>query len=157
MNPDLVAVPPGVVTATLPEAPAPTVAVILVALTTVNALAATPPNVTAVAPVKLVPVMVTLVPVFCDVGVKEVMVGAATKVNPALVAVPAGLVTVILPVVPAATTAVMVVGLTTVKEVALVVPNFTTVVPVKLVPVMVTVMPGPADVGVKELIAGTNR
>jgi len=55
------AIPPGVVTATAPAAPAPTTAVMLVALTTVNEAAATPPNVTEVAPVKFVPVMVTVV------------------------------------------------------------------------------------------------
>jgi hypothetical protein len=42
--------------------PAGDVAVIEVALLTVNELAAVLPNFTAVAPVKLVPVMVTLVP-----------------------------------------------------------------------------------------------
>ncbi len=62
MNPASVAVPPGVVTLTLPEVPdAPGVAVIDVALTTVNEVAAVPPKLTAVAPVKLVPVMVTVV------------------------------------------------------------------------------------------------
>jgi hypothetical protein len=49
-----------VVTLTLPVAPAPTAAVILVALTTVNEVAAVPPKLTAVAPVKFVPVMVTV-------------------------------------------------------------------------------------------------
>ena len=55
VNPVLVAVPPGAVTTTLPLAPVPTIAVILVALLTQNCLAATPPNVTEDAPVKLVP------------------------------------------------------------------------------------------------------
>ncbi len=56
--------PPGVVTATstAPAACAGVVAVMVVALTTVTLVAGTPPNVTAVAPVRLVPVMVTLVP-----------------------------------------------------------------------------------------------
>ena len=54
----------GVVTRTLavPAVPAGVVAVMLVALTTLTLVAATPPMVTPVAPVKLVPVMVTLVP-----------------------------------------------------------------------------------------------
>ena len=54
-------VPPGVVTRTLavPAVPAGVVAVIVVAFTTVTAVAAVPPIVTAVAPVKLVPVRVT--------------------------------------------------------------------------------------------------
>ena len=54
-------VPPGVVTRTLavPPVPAGVVAVIEVALTTATLVAAAPPRVTLVAPVKLVPVMVT--------------------------------------------------------------------------------------------------
>ena len=57
-------VPPGVVTviSTAPALPAGEVAVICVALLTVNEVAAVTPNFTAVAPVKLVPVMVTEVP-----------------------------------------------------------------------------------------------
>jgi hypothetical protein len=56
-------VPPAVVTvtSTLPI-PGGDVAVIWVGLTTLNAPAAAPPNLTAVAPDKLVPVIVTLVP-----------------------------------------------------------------------------------------------
>ena len=56
--------PAAVVTTTLavPAVPAGAVAVIVVLLTTVVFVAATPPIVTPVAPVKLVPVMVTLVP-----------------------------------------------------------------------------------------------
>ena len=56
------AVPEGVVTDTIPDAPLPTVAVIVVAELTVKVVAATPPKLTAVAPVKLIPVMVTTVP-----------------------------------------------------------------------------------------------
>jgi len=54
-------VPPWVVTRTLavPALPAGVVAVMVVAFTTVTAVAAVPPIVTAVAPVKLVPVTVT--------------------------------------------------------------------------------------------------
>ena len=56
-------VPPGVVTLTdaVPAVPAGVVAVIDVALTTVTDVAATPPTVTAVAPVKSVPVIVSTV------------------------------------------------------------------------------------------------
>ncbi|MNL11978.1 hypothetical protein D3C87_1328370 [compost metagenome] len=55
------------------------VAVIRVALFTVNDVADTPPNVTAVAPVKSAPVMATLVPPAVGPlpGVRAVMVGAA--------------------------------------------------------------------------------
>ena len=54
-------VPPGVVTRTLatPALPAGVVAVMVVAFTTITDVAAAPPIVTAVAPVKLVPVRVT--------------------------------------------------------------------------------------------------
>jgi hypothetical protein len=47
----------------------------LVAETTVNEVAAVPPKLTAVAPVKSVPVIVTVAPCAALVGVKEVMVG----------------------------------------------------------------------------------
>ena len=70
------------------------------------------------------------------------------------VAVPAGFVTLTLPVVPLAITAVMLVALTTLKEVAFVPPKLTADAPVKLVPVIVTVVPLPADVGVKEVMVG---
>ncbi len=59
VKPANVPVPDAVVTETTPEAPAATVALMLVALTTVNAVAAVPPKLTAVAPVKFVPVIIT--------------------------------------------------------------------------------------------------
>lgn len=58
VKPVPVAVPPGVVTDTLPDAPKPTTAVILVGEITLNELAAVPPKLTAEVPVKPVPVMV---------------------------------------------------------------------------------------------------
>ena len=76
--------PPGVVTVTSTvPVPAGEVAVIWLALLTLKEPAALPPNLTAVAPVKLVPVIVTLVPpadgpVF---GLTLVTVGGAAKVN----------------------------------------------------------------------------
>ena len=74
-------VPPAVVTvmSTVPL-PAGDVAVICVAPLTVNELALAAPNFTAVAPVKLVPVMVTLVPpaVVPLFGLIAVTVGAGT-------------------------------------------------------------------------------
>ena len=153
-------VPEAVVTDMLPEAPVPSVAVMLVALSTVKALAAVPPKLTDVAPVKFVPVMVTTWPVFPDVGVKEEMVGAgvaATKVKPALVPVPFPVVTLTLPVAPVPKTAVMEVALFTVNELAATPPKLTDVTPVKFVPVSVTVCPVLADVGLKELIAGGGK
>ena len=61
VKPASVPIPPGVVTDTLPEVPDATTAVMLVAETTLNDVAAVPPKLTAVAPVKLVPVMVMVV------------------------------------------------------------------------------------------------
>ena len=74
-----------------PAAPAGTVAVIVVALTTARLVAAVPPKVTLVAPVKVVPAIVTLFPpaVGPELGLTEVTVGAralTASVN-ALVAV----------------------------------------------------------------------
>ncbi len=68
-------------------------------------LAAFPLNVTTVAPVKLVPLIVTLVPARPFVGVKLVIVGTTAKLLP-LVAVPPDVVTVIGPVVAPAGTVV---------------------------------------------------
>jgi hypothetical protein len=77
-----------------------------------------------------------------DVGVKDVIAGAGvavTKVNPVLLAMPFDVVTLILPVAPVPTTAVILVALTTVNDVAGVPPKLTAVAPVKFVPVIVTV------------------
>jgi hypothetical protein len=78
VNPALLPVPPGLVTLMLPVVPAPTTAVIVVAEVTVKEAAAVPPKLTAVAPVKLVPVRVTVEPLIAEVGVKLVTVGAKT-------------------------------------------------------------------------------
>ena len=138
-------------------APAGTVAVMLVADPMLKAVALVPLNFTAVAPVKPVPIIVTLVPTAPLAGVKLVMAGAAVGVKLlTLVAVPLGAVTLMGPAVaPAGTTAVMLVALSTVKLEALVPLNFTAVAPVKPVPVMVTVAPAQPLVGVKLLIVGT--
>ncbi len=73
--------PPGVVTltSTVPV-PAGDVAVIWVGLLTVNEPAALPPKLTAVAPEKLVPVTVTVVPPPAEpmFGATPVTVGAGT-------------------------------------------------------------------------------
>jgi hypothetical protein len=74
----LVAVPPGVVTLSGPVvAVGGTVAWIDVAEVTENVSALAPLNVTAVAPVKSVPVIVTALPTGPLVGLKPVIVGAA--------------------------------------------------------------------------------
>jgi hypothetical protein len=108
----------------------------LVALTTVNEVAAVPPKLTAVTPVKFVPVMVTVCPVPAEVGLKEVIVGGGKKVKPARVPVPDAVVTDTEPEAPAPTVALMLVALTTVNVVAAVPPKLTAVAPVKFVPVM---------------------
>ena len=85
-------VPPGVVTvtSTVPAKPAMAVAVTLVALLTLKLVALVDPNLTAVAPVKLVPVIVTMVPpaVGPAVGATCVTVGAGALTVAVPVAVP---------------------------------------------------------------------
>ena len=153
--PLLVAMPPGVVTVILPVAPFPTVALIAVALVTVKEVATVPPTATAVTPVKFAPVIVRGVPAPPIVGLKEVMVGAGRYVNVLLlVAVPPGVVIVIVPVAPFPTVALAEVLLMTVKDVAGVPPKATAVTPVKLAPVIVTTVPVPPLVGVNEVMVG---
>jgi hypothetical protein len=155
---ELVAVPPGVVTLILPVcAPEGTTAVIWVSELTVKVVALVFLNFTSVAPVRLVPVMITEVPTGPVIGTKEVIVGAGTVVTvkfPGLVAVPSGVVTLILPVVaPFGTVAVICVSEFTVK-LAEVVPNFTEVAPVNPVPLIVTRLPTGPLVGENPVMAG---
>jgi hypothetical protein len=109
----LVSVPPAVVTLIGPllaplSASSGTVAVICVSESTVKE-AEMPSKVTAVAPVKFAPVIVTLVPACPTAGVKELMSGegkaAVTVKVLELCAVPAAVVTLIGPVVAALGTA----------------------------------------------------
>jgi hypothetical protein len=145
----LVAVPPGVVTLSGPVvAPAGAAVWIAVSEATLK-LALVPLNATDVAPVKFVPLIVTLVPTGPLVGAKLAIAGGGTTVNALLlVAVPVGVVTLSGPVVaPAGTVAWIAVADVTVK-VALVPLNATDVAPVKLVPLIVTVVPtGPHVAG----------
>jgi hypothetical protein len=149
-------VPTPVVTLKLPLVPFPTTAAIEVLLNIVKEVAAVPPKLTAVVPVKFVPVMITVSALLELVGVKDVMVGvlAERRIKPVLVAIPKGVVTLSVPVLPDPTTAVIVVLFTTTKEIAAVPPKLTAVAPVKLVPVIVTVAPAAAEVGVKEVMVG---
>ena len=154
----LVAVLPGAVTVIAPVAPLPTVALIKVELLIVKACAALPPIATAVAPVKLAPVMVMTVPVPPLVGVNDTMLGPVRKVKAlVLVVVPPGVVTVMVPVAPLPTVAVSEVALPTVKEAAAVPPKATAVAPVKFVPVRLTTVPTPPLVGVNEVIVGAEK
>ena len=153
--PALLAVLSAVVTLIGPVVePVGTVAVIVVAEFTVK-LALAPLNSTALAPVKLVPLIVTLVPTGPLAGVKLVTVGGLMTVKlAALLAVPAEVVTLIGPLVaPAGTVAVIVVAEATVK-LALAPLNSTAVAPVKLVPLIVTLVPTGPLAGVKLVMVG---
>ena len=150
---ELVAVPPGVVTATLlaPGVPLGVTAVIELSELTETLVAATPPIFTTVAPVKLVPLIVIVVPPNVDPvdGIIDVIIGnGVTKVNAFnLVPIPLGVVTTTLlaPGVPAGVTAVMEVADTTITLVAGSVPTITLVAPVKFVPLIVIAVPPRVD------------
>ena len=81
-----------------------------------------------------------------------VIVGFGINTKPVLVAMPPGLVTVMLPLVPSPTTASMVVLSITLKEAASVPPKATAVAAIKLLPIIVTVLPVPALAGEKEVM-----
>lgn len=151
-----VTIPAGVVTVIFPVvASAGTVAVMVVEFTTVNT-AVFALNFTLVAPVKLVPVIVTTVSTAPLTGVKELIVAGMQK-SFVLVAVPLTLVTVIFPVVaPAGTVVVIVVALVTVNadETPL---NLSAVMPVKLIPVIVTGVLAEPKVGAKDVITGAGE
>ncbi len=75
VNPVAVTEPPGVVTVTSPEAPVPTLAESDVIDRVLNDVASTPPKVTDDTPMKLVPVINTVVPDPPTWGEIDVMVG----------------------------------------------------------------------------------
>jgi hypothetical protein len=106
-----------------------------------------------VAPVKLVPVRVTVAPIVVLVGVKEVMVGAGGKTVKLVAEVTEehGVFTVIVPeVAPTGTVTVILVAELTVKVVAAVPLKLTEVAPVRLVPVMVMLEPTAAETGLTD-------
>ncbi len=139
-----------------PDAPVATTAVIKLALITVKELAITPPKLTEVAPVKLVPLIEIVAPGPPDVGVKDVIVGAGEVcVKPAKDAEPYGVITDTFPELPFPTVAVMVVPRSViVKLVAATPPKLTAVAPLKFAPFIVTVVPFVPVVGENELITG---
>jgi hypothetical protein len=155
---ELVTVPPGPLTEIGPEAAAAgTVAVICESELTVKLDAATPLKATPVAPVKPLPLIVTVVPTVPLVGEKPEIAGAgcAVTVNAfALAPAPALVVTAMTPLVAfAGTVAVICVAELTVKLAA--VPlKVTELAPVSPVPVIVTPVPGGPDVGEKEVTVG---
>lgn len=150
------AVPPGVVTETVPLAPAPTTAVRVVGLCTLKDVAATPPKRTLLAPLKLLPCRVTVCPLWAESGVKEWIIGGGVliKVNPFKEAVPRGVVTDTAPLAPVPTTASKVVAFTTTKEAAALPPKRTLLAPLRLLPLMRTVAPARASAGENELMPG---
>jgi hypothetical protein len=140
-----------VVTFTEPVAPVLTTAVMLVSPDCVYEAAETPPKYTPVVPVKLKPLIVTGVPIVPDDGLKLFIV---TALYPRAFAVPFGVLTIITPDEPGATVAVRVSGETTLKDVTGTPPIVIDVVPVKLLPFIVKIVPPPPDKGEKELITG---
>jgi len=139
----------------LPDAlPAAITAVTLLSETTEKDDASTPPIITASVPVKWLPLMVIVAPTPDDVGENDVITGTCAKVKPARLEEPNRVVTDTLPLEPVATTAVMMLSLTTVKEDAAVPPKVTDDVPVNSEPCMVTVESLPANTGVNEFITG---
>ena len=156
---ELVPVPPGVVTAIVPvTAPLGTSASISVSLITSWLLAATPPNVTSVAPVKLFPLIVTEVPTGPLVGVKLLTSGTTANAV-VLLAVPPRVVTMIFSPVfaPAGTVALTCVSDSTVNAAALPPIDHAANVCLRLTPVIVTVLPTcPLD-GLKLVNCGVTR
>ena len=73
--------PFGVVTLIIPLEPLPTMAIILVGETTVKPRAAVPPKLTAVVPIRLLPVIKTDVPLPPEAGKKETIVGVEADVE----------------------------------------------------------------------------
>jgi len=131
-------------------APKGTVVVTVPELLTVN-VAAVPPNEMAVAPVKVVPVIVTPVPTGPVAGAKEVMAGVTVKRVVVTIGPLPGVVTVMGPVVAPAGTVVVIVpeGLTVKGEATPL--NETAVAPVKVVPVIVTLVPTGPKIGANGL------
>jgi hypothetical protein len=158
-------VPPGVVTvtSTTPE-PVGAVAKMVFASPMAN-VAALAPKLTALAPVKFDPVMVTRVPIGPEVGLTPLTAGGggATYVNwsAALTAlVPPGvvIVTSTSPSGPVGAVTVADVGLTTLKKIAgLVAPKLIADAPANPVPVRVTVVPPVLvpEAGLTPVIVGT--
>jgi hypothetical protein len=119
---------------------------------TVN-LDATPLNVTADAPVKALPEMVTVAPTFPELGLKEETVGITPK-DAELVPIPDGVVTAIGPVsAPDGTAALICVSETTMNLDATPL-KVTAEVPVKALPETLTEAPTGADAGETAATAG---
>lgn len=116
-----------------------------------------PPKLTAVAPVKLVPVIVIVVPGVAVAGVNDVIVGGGIKVKPGREAIPIGVVTATFPLDPCPSTATTDVGEETMNDAAGVPPKLTALTVVRFVPVIVILAPAPPDVPLKDVIVGARR
>ena len=145
--PELVAVPPGVVTVILPDfAPLGTVTVIFVYEFTTKLAALIPPKVTLVTPVKLSPLITTLWPGGLLVGEKLEIVGVTRKFT-LLANMRLGAVTLTLPVVAPSGAVVLISVLETTVNVAAVPLKVTLVVPVRLFPRIITGVPTLPEAG----------
>jgi len=150
----LVPVPAGVVTLIGPvDAPAGTVA-INEPYRTLLKDALTPLNLTALAPLKAEPLIVTLLPTGPALGAKLSIVGLTLKPVP-LSPVPPGVVTLSLPVVAPLGTEVAIVASFVTLKLAPVPLNLTAVAPLNPEPLTVTLLPTGPEVGVKPEITGT--
>lgn len=115
--------------------------------------AGVPLKLTAVAPVNALPVMVTVVPVLPEPGLKDEIVGITPNVA-GLDALPAAVVTLTVPVsAPAGTVAVMVESEITANAAAVLL-KVTVAAPVNALPLMVTEDPTAADAGVTPVMLG---
>src|SRR5579872_3593120 len=121
----------------------------------VNALAPTPPNVTAATLLKPAPLIVTVAPRPPLFGVNVLIAGGRRNSKPVRVAVPPGLTTRTSPLAPAPTTAEITLSDTTVNVFAATPPKVTELAPEKPDPLIVTVAPFGALVGVKAEITGS--
>jgi hypothetical protein len=149
--------PFGVYTAMLPVRPIPVTAVMVVGDTTVKEAAAVPLKKTPVAPVKFVPVIVTVVPIGPCAGLNDVMAGGGIYVKPGRLDDPAAEVTFTLPEAPGPTTATILVSLTMENEDAGTSPKLTALTPPKVLPVMVTEPKLGAEPGEKDVMTGGGR
>lgn len=152
-----VAVPLGVTTLTAPALTPPgTVAVICVALTTVKDAAGVVPKLTAVAPVKFVPLIVITAPASAEGGAKPLIVGVGGRIvkGEADRAVPPGVVTLTIPAsAPAGSVAVICPSLLTVKVISAA-PILTLLTPVKPTPTIASVVPTEPLPGLRRTIFG---
>lgn len=153
VNAEEINVPPCDVTATAPPLRG-TTARMTVEETIVKFCAGILPKFTAVTPDKFVPVIVIVSPGEALEGVIPVITGAGTKVNPENDAEPPGVVITTFPLAPVLTTAVICVGDKTRKLRAGTPPKLAVEAPKNPLPVMVTVISGPAIRGEKSVICG---